>query len=381
MSGNKSSTLMHAGILVFGLAVGSVAVMVFQEQETSPSLIDNSSSLFSNSTTATTNQPASAAPVATEAQELTDEKALELLNSIAHYADPMNPISVIGIDDDSLSGMATDEIASIIEQTYDYAVEHEEDARPLFILGRAALLHGDFEFALELLLSAAEAGSAAAHAYLSDLVETDTEAEQLLSTAIDGGFEPARDALKLLKPDFSHFAMPHLMEAFYRGETSHLQQKPLLPIVYISSVATSVVECCMLFLQDHTGFLAKLDASLPIVSERLLLLNSVAVGQTMNMGMNALKSFLQGYKNASQPGMSFGDQMTEINKGLLGMQPDSQHGGSANSGAQYFTLMQIKEMAAKDGKLLALISEKEPDLFNRIYQGMRKFVYDDMQGT
>lgn len=165
---------------------------------------------------------AMALPSAASSQEASIIELVEECDILAaHPDDPQRMAD--GIADDAI-------VPRLAVLACEEAIERDpDDPRFTFQLGRALLAANDEKKAVESFKKAADAGYAAAWAYLGDAYQfglgTDVEGHKSLSAykkALDGGFKQAEDQIKQLQFDASMYARP-FAKLFYDGNYAEIR--------------------------------------------------------------------------------------------------------------------------------------------------------------
>lgn len=184
--------------------------------------------------------------------------------------DPQLPDDVIGATDEVLEATDPRELADILAQGNQVALEEVSDKpRYLFALGRIAYFLGYHNKALNWLEIAAENGSSAANAHLGYIALYETgdiaEAKKRLQMAKDGSFvgEKFETAYKDCNfvPDEIGFNQKELISAFYNEDWSTLQASNETSL-YIAKVHNTLWNNDILWLAEEPKILMELDAEL-----------------------------------------------------------------------------------------------------------------------
>lgn len=238
-----------------------------------------------------------------------------------HPADPQLPENVIGATDDVLEATEPRELADIIAQGIDFALDEvDNEPRYLFALGRAAYVLGYYKKAEEWLSLAADNGSAASKAYLGYLEFYENEdilkAKTLLEEAEKGGFktEHTKEVYEACNfdPKKMEFNRSDLISAFYNKDWNTLDVSQLRVIAYIGKVHNTLWGNDILWLaEEKTEILMELDPAL----------------------------------SASLTGLLFGNNESDV----------------------------LLSAAVQDARRLALLYKTNPIAFRRIYSGMAEY--------
>lgn len=369
-------------------ALGLQVKLVKQKAIPSNMAIQTASSSPSSQPTSNTSNTAQSS------QDSDRDLALRYLEDMAaHPDDPQNPPGVEGVSDEELASVPYEEIEELFAMSYQYAYEEPIEARHIFALGRAAYLHDDEEFALELLKDASEKGSAAAYAYLAMLTD-DSESQTMkkyLQKSVRGGFaaakpwlaevediisEQAQAQAQSLPPppihrqktsssiDYSYFNQPNLIKAFYNQNAGGLGVSELEMLTYINSVQELFMDqSSVLFITSNPGILREPDPNLGVaVTQKMV--SSNAMGQAMDMGMqnmmNLLEALAGAHRNNSSPMQGAQDMINS----------------QINTKSSTMNLVALKNQATQDARLLVVSYDSNPEFLRRVYQGMRKYVYE-----
>lgn len=323
---------------------------------------------------------------------------LETIDQIAHPDDSQNPQNLMGMTDEELVGLPSDDILALIEEALPYAEKQLDNPRYLFALGRAEWLHGNDEQAFQILSLAAENGSAAANGYLARIVEDWEETTVYLQKAVDGGFPPAKEWMEELDQmlaeseaeeekiilsadqeqkrsdiDFNAFSFPAIMCAFYEGNTKQYTKEPILYINYVASVNDALNDQSMLFMVENPReYKQALDPNLSFEVGRRMATSMVATKQAIGAGLNMFRGMLEAMANTRQSGGSVQDEVVAMNKALLGDNRDP------NSKSVYVTIKEMEQYGTKDGQILGFLFDQNPDAFKKIYKGMQVFVREQL---
>ncbi len=391
---NMNQTHLVVGMGVLGVAIG-IGIVSLLPSELNES---NSTGNVANSqvtTPADSSTPSSVTIVPTSAPKGLEQSVLAAVDEMAaHPNDPQNQLNLIGVSDEEITDIPTPEIAKLIENTVDVA-EQNSNPRYLFALGRAAWIHGDDEYAAELLEIAANRGSVAAEAYLGRITDDLNESVERFKVAVKGGFTPAaawlQEAEQLLVqekalqqqqlstsqvvstgvPDFSSFTLPEVVKDFYGGKTTQYRSDPLMIMTYVSGINETLSDQGMLFMLNNPKLLMReVDPTLGTEVGRKLATNPQLVQKTASVGLQNLWGALQSMAKVRQSGGSVSQEVAAMNQALMG-----KNGYSKNSkGATYITIQEMKQIGAKDGRILALLVDENPDAFRKIYRNMISFV-------
>ncbi len=352
--------------------------------------------------TATTGNPVSGLPASSTGNaNISDaELAFTAIDDMAaHPDDPQNPPGLTGATDDEVAGLPLEEAAELIQFALPHAEANLQEPRYLFALGRLALLQGDEEFAEELLTKAANAGSPAAEAYLAHITDDLQQAASHLRTAINGGFTPARDWLaevenaaqspamaqaqatpsygsgynanqpyqaqsyqpQAVQFDPGVYNRPDLIKAFYEGDVSGLGNDYLANITYVSAMHNFFNETTsLLFLVNDKNIITEIDPSMSQQIARKIMTTDKGMNEAISAGMQSFLGPLVAMGQTRQRGGSIQDEMHAMNQAIM----DSPH----------VRLELIREKALQDAKRLALTYDQDPQIFRRVYSGMKKFV-------
>lgn len=340
-------------------------------------------------------KPKSNSSQKTSESELEDEatdaenKALALRyleDTAAHPEDPENPAGVSGISDEQLANMEFEEVQELFELTLEYAESETDQPRFLFALGRAAYLHGDEEYARELLEKAEFRGSAAASAYLAKTLD-DSDlggmADQLRK-AVNGGFNPARswlaeiestiaerqeakrreeEAKRLAAFDFNRFNRPDLIKGFYNSDLKNVSTTPFQTLAYVSAIQELLMDqSAVLFLTDDRMILSEPDPNLATIIGR----KSTSNSQIYNEGMKA------SYQS-SPLALLMGVVQDRKNGASIGQEVQNMGRRAANN--PMTEVRMIKDQAAQDARVLVIYYESNPEAFRKVYSGIKKYVY------
>lgn len=303
----------------------------------------------------------------------------------AHPEDRQNPPGLAGATDEEVSSLPLEEAAELIQFALPHAEANLQEPRYLFALGRLALLQGDEEFAEELLTKAANAGSAAAEAYLAHITNDLQQATTHLRNAINGGFTPARAWLTevqnaaqanvmgqsvpqqqqyqppLVQFDPSVYNRPDLIKAFYEGDVSGLGNDYLANLTYVSAMHNFFNETTsLLFLVNDKNIITEIDPSLSHQIARKITTTDKGMNEAIGAGMESFFGPLIAIGQTRKRGGSLKEEMHAINQAIM----DSPH----------VRLELIREKALQDAKRLALTYDQDPQVFRRVYSGMKKFV-------
>lgn len=303
-----------------------------------------------------------------------ERAVLEMINLYAaHPADPQKPRRSSGASDEDLMVMDPADVHELLELGIPYAGKHlQESPHYMFSLGRAAFLFGEDQLASDLLGKAAQAGSSAAHAYLSDLTEDLDEAKRLLEMALKGGFAPAREWLKNIeasiaatKPpkremDFTAFNRPDWIRAFHTGDLSGLGNEMLYPMAYVTAFHETLSDTSVLFMADNRDILLEVDASLSHEASRKLLTSRQGMNEAVNAGMQSLLGPLMAMAQTRQRGGSIMDEVGAMNQSIM----DSPT----------VRLELERKYAVQDARRLVLMYDSNPEDFRKVYAGMKKFI-------
>ncbi|WP_144776872.1 hypothetical protein [Marinobacter maritimus] len=354
-----------------------------------------------STTTATAASGNSAASGASANATISDaELAFTAIDDMAaHPEDPQNPLGLVGATDEEVSSLPLEEAAELIQFALPHAEANLQEPRYLFALGRLALLQGDEEFAEELLTKAANAGSAAAEAYLAHITNDLQQATTHLRNAIKGGFTPARawlakvgNAAKAnamaqsvptpgygsgyntnyqyqqqqyqtppVKFDPSVYNRPDLINAFYEGDVSGLGNDYLANLTYVSAMHNFFNETTsLLFLVNDKNIITEIDPSLSHQIARKITTTDKGMNEAIGVGMESFFGPLIAIGQTRKRGGSLKEEMHAINQAIM----DSPH----------VRLELVREKALQDAKRLALTYDQDPQVFRRVYSGMKKFV-------
>ena len=315
-----------------------------------------------------------------EPMEMPDEEieqvALLMVDELtSHPDDPSRPPGVEGVSDDELADMDTQTVVELLELALPYATERQDEPRYLFGLGRAALMQGDEELASELLWQASELGSAGATAYLAFLTDDLNEMEEYLTSAANGGFDPAREWLQETRnaladaqppaPAFNvdEFNLPYAIAAFHNGNTRPLAQNGLVHFAYATAINNTLTDPGILWVTDESMML-EIDAQLNVIAERKLLTNQGLQQESVNIGLGALTDMFVAMAETRQRG---GTVMEEVHASM-----------SAMAGSGQYSLLEAKSMGEQDARRLAIMYKTNKEDFRKVYAGLRQFILEDL---
>lgn len=336
-----------------------------------------------------TSSPASVLSEPEEDTTDAENKALALRyleDTAAHPEDPENPTSVSGASDEELANMEFEQVQELFELTLKYAEAETDQPRYLFALGRAAYLHGDEEYAKELLEKAESRGSAAAAAYLAKTMDDSdlSEMASQLKKAVNGGFEPAKswlaeietmiaeqqeairreeEAKRLAAFDFNRFNRPDLIKGFYNSDLKGVSTTPFQTLAYVSSVQKFLMDqSAVLFITDDRMILAEPDPNLATIISRKAMSNS----EVYNDGMDAsIKS--------SPLAMVF--EMMRARGSGASVGAEVQAGMRIATHNPMTDVEMIKNQATQDARILVTYYESNPEAFRKVYSGIKNYVY------
>lgn len=381
----SAKTILLAAIIgMGGVAIGSGLASIFKTPHTvTPRYVPMSSAGVQqpDTTLAAAHDEIDDEQAALAESEL-EELALQAIDELAaHPDDPQNPAGLPGVTDEKLAELPVEDVQELMELALPYAEQNADQPRYLFALGRAAWIHGDNDFARELLLKASELGSPAADAYLARMSEDAAETDTFLQKAVEGGFSPARAWQKEVQaarqPDFSAFSWPELIQSFYEGTSSGFAQEPLLPLGYVMSISSEISnQGVLFFLENPRNFVQELDPNLTFHAEKQLMTNSKAMGDAMNAGMDLFKRVVTGMADVRRNGGTVQEELQAVNKAFYGVDQNQE---ANKQGARYVTLVEVKQWGTQDARMLALLYNEHPEQFRKIYQGMRRFVKQEIQ--
>lgn len=194
-----------------------------------------------------------------------------------HPNDPDYPSGYIGPTDEVIEQTNAREILDLINSGLDFAKEEvSNEPRFLFALGRAAYLHGYREEAKEWLMEAAENGSAPAYAYLGFILYEDENidlASDYLKRAIAGGFsnEVVQEVYRACNFDARSegFERHSVVNALYMGNFSILNSEELI-YNYILKIHGSLWEYDILWVAESPEILLELDPRLSLKTQNIL---------------------------------------------------------------------------------------------------------------
>ncbi|WP_177419862.1 hypothetical protein [endosymbiont of Lamellibrachia barhami] len=409
MSGSKTNiALLLAGMTLAGIAIGSLGLFLVvgnQNEQSAPiaaSKVASANSVTSNyrrDTDSETENRSAQKKNSNQSGEITQEESNESLNEedmaalafrlidevAAHPSDPQNSMDVVGRSDEELAEVPPEEIAELIEFALPYAEAKTGEPRYLFALGRAALVYGDEELALELLEKASQRGSSAADAYIAHLTEDLDEMAEHLRRAVEGGFGPAKDWLAEVEaaiaeeqvqmssappssqfPQFNpdNFNRPDLINAFYTGNTTPLQTELLNNITYASTIHNFLSDTTsVLFITDNRMIVTEIDPNLSHEIEKKLLTTQRGLNQSVDAGLKSILAPFIAIANTRKSGGSIQDELLASNTAIVN--------------SPLVKLDVLKKQAYQDAQRLAILYDSDPDAFRRVYRGLKKFVVEN----
>lgn len=280
----------------------------------------------------------------------------------AHPDDPQKPASVRGVSDEELSATSTDDVKELIQVALPYAEAHASQPRYLFGLGRAAYLHGDDDFAKELLTKASDHGSTIAKTYLAKL---DAPASQYAATSTQSsgsGLIPSAGQAQHRGGalDFSKFKHGDIMQALYEGRLDYLRKNPLNSFAYLLALNEVVTDSSsVLFYVDDRDIVTVTDPSVSVALGRKLQASPQANEQAATAGLSTFWNALQAMANTRKNGGSVMDEVNATQQSF--------------SNSSYMKLAQFKQEGIADGKRFALMFDSNRPAFERIYSSIRRF--------
>lgn len=390
MSGiTMKSVLILSGMMLTGVAIGSLALYTVLGKQQGNSAWNN----ITNKQTATIvdKKQNKTEPVIPAAQEpdssLTEQEKAELaLNELdetaAHPLDPQTPAGIRGKTDDELGQMPRQQIANLIARTLPYAESDAGQPRHMFALGRAALIHGDKEFAKELLEKASNKGSLAADAYLAHLSDDLDEQAAYLKRSLKGGFTPAKSWLNKVEAaiarekvqvavvtppspkirfDANKYNRPDLIGSFYSSNTSHLNADLLSNLTYASTIHGFLSDHSkVLFLAENRMIVTEVDPNLSYVISSKIMTSRRGMNQAVNAGLQSFLGPLIAIAQTRKQGGSIGDEVMASNKAIMQ--------------SPLVKLDVIKQQATQDAQRLVILYDSNPEAFRKVYRGLKKFV-------
>jgi len=326
-------------------------------------------------------------PVPSEEKKLPEENiealALQSIDELAaHPSDPQNSFDVTGVSDEELASIDPEDIQNLLEITLSHANKNS-NPRYLYALGRAAWIH-DYPQGVNLLQQATERGSAAAKAYLARTKDDLQEMQTLLQDAVQGGFSPASDWLAEVNAalqeeqrelnanknlDYNIFALPVLIKALHDKDYDLLDNNLLGVIPYLSALNDSANDM-LLYIEDQTGYMREMDPNITFRLEKKMAQSPEFIGQAADAGMSMLKNMFLAMGQAHQQNQSPQEMIVNLNRSIYGGPDTYDAQGNPTKG----TILEFKQHGTKDGKVLALLFNENPDAFRRIYTNLKEFV-------
>jgi len=263
----------------------------------------------------------------------------------AHFGDPLKPAKLNGMADEKVN------IQSAIDACMVAVESSPENARYKFQLGRALVLGGAYEEGVSFLQEASNSGHAAAKFYLSDLYATghgvpeDMQvAQKLYDEALAGGFSPV---------DFSQFGWPEFLRAAYEGNTKRFVAEPLGAMCYVSNINNALGQNTY-YASDQAALLRVYDPTLENVIERKNLTNANIRKHNLEVTGEAAIKFAELIS-----GEKIREKKEKANKDTL-------------------TIAEIKALGSRDGKLFVYLFNDNPEVFIKLYDGIKRFVHKEL---
>lgn len=171
---------------------------------------------------------------------------------------------------------------------------------------------------------------------------------------------------------FDDFAFPDLISALYNGNSRSFAAQPIVPLAYIAGVNEALNDQSVLYLVDNPrGLIREVDPGMNTAIGRKIVSNPQAVQQSTQQGMQALGAWLGAVADARKRGASIQEEVAAGNQALLG--------GGGHAGLPAASAEQAKSYGQRDGRILALLYDEDLDTFRGIYQGMQRFVYQELR--
>jgi len=305
----------------------------------------------------------------------------------AHPDDPDNPLGIVGVTDEELVSTSLVEIAELLEACTPYALKQKAEPRFLFGLGRAALLHDMDSRAEELLTAAADAGSAAAEAYLARLTDDLEEAESYLQSAASKGFRPANEWLAELnlaiqgsatqsvatssssaavqpsKFDVNIFKQPTFVAGFHSSDFSKLPKSRIHGLAYVTGFMQGFHNQQLLFLMTDPEDMKKLrslqDPGFLKKVSMLIASNPAYINEMSRHTTNAMGAFFKGMVDVRKNGGSIEEEIAATMK---------------NTSKIETPIAILEEEGAFDAQTLAFMVGTNYEDARRVIDGMKKYL-------
>lgn len=320
------------------------------------------------------------------AEDLDPVAVLAALDDLAaHPDDPLKPAGIAGVTDEQIEALHQDDVAFILDDALAIARDAiAESPRYLFEVGRVALYHGEPNAAFDLLIEAAEAGSAAAAGYLGWLAEDDATAHAWLSQAVAGGFASAQQILDDMtalpsrttaqaSPQIPKRSVADITEGFQRADLlkamvekdyEYLRQYRTESISYMLKLNSVLTDPSAWFRTNSAFFEQDLDHELMLNLNYITATDPDYLQDIVEIGVGGLWGMFQSLASERQSQQNAGtwDPAAEI--------------AAANRGSiQHTQQIALLTTAAEwDGKRLLALYAEDPEAFREIYRGMVSYV-------